>query len=229
MQLPSHAPDDVRVWLVEIDFSAPLDCAVLNEAEIARARRYLRPVDATRFAAVRAALRRVLAAEADEDAASLIIETDANGRPALALNNAPDFNVSHSGAFGAIALSGKRAVGIDIEEARATLDWRGLTSVVFADADTRAIEALHEHAQRNAFFDCWTAKEAVLKAHGTGMGAGAIRMDAFSVLPRDGAQYALSKEAGAYEVAALNSPANYAAALSWSQSASVLAKSRCVK
>jgi 4'-phosphopantetheinyl transferase len=226
MQLPSHAPDDVRVWLIEIDFNAPLDYAVLNEAEIARAGRYLRSVDAARFAAVRAALRHVLAAQLNKDPASLVIEPDANGRPAPALKNAPDFNVSHSGAYGAIALSSQRSVGIDIEEARAKLDWRGLTSVVFADADTRAIEALHESAQRNAFFDCWTAKEAVLKAHGTGMGAGAIRMDAFSVLPREGERYALSKEAGAYEVAVLKAPANYAAALSWSQTASDFAKSR---
>jgi 4'-phosphopantetheinyl transferase len=218
LTLPQHAPDDVFAWLVDIDLTAPLDMAgggVLHDDEIARARRFLRHADTARFATVRAAMRRVLAAQMRMDAASLVIETDANGRPRLVAQNAPDFNVSHSGAHGAIALSMKRRVGIDIEEARASLHWRELEPAVFADADTRALAALPEREQRDAFFDCWTAKEALLKAHGTGLGAGAIGMTSFSVLPRNGDHYALSHEAGAFDLAALKAPPDYHAALSW--------------
>ncbi len=111
----------------------------------------------------------------------------------------------------------RRRVGIDIEEARASLDWRELSPAVFGEADKRAVASMPEHARHAAFFDCWTAKEAVLKAHGTGMGAGAIRMEDFSVLPRDGGRYALSAQAGAYAVAALDAPEGYRAALAWSR------------
>jgi 4'-phosphopantetheinyl transferase len=218
LPLLCHAPDDVRVWLLEIDPEASLETHLLSEQERARARRYLRHADAARFTAVRAALRRILGACVDAEPASLVIETDDRGRPRLAMRNAPDFNVSHSGAYGVIALSMKRSVGIDIEEARASLNWRSLTPAVFADADHRAVGAMPESAQRAAFFDCWSAKEAVLKAHGTGIGAGAIRMDAFSVLPRgSNGRFTLAEEAGAYEVTALDAPSGYAASLAWSQ------------
>jgi 4'-phosphopantetheinyl transferase len=217
--LPAHVPADVRVWLIDIDLAAPLAVAsagVLTESELGRARRFLRHADTARFATVRAVLRRVLAASLDADPARLVIEPDASGRPALALSGGPDFNVSHSGAHGAIVLSAARRVGIDIEEARVSLDWRELEPAVFAPADREAVASMPPAVQAEAFFDCWTAKEALLKAHGTGMGLGAVRMDAFAVLPREGARYALSREAGAFGAAALAAPSGYAAALAWS-------------
>jgi 4'-phosphopantetheinyl transferase len=217
--LPDHAPADVRAWLVEVDLTAPLEVAsagLLDATELARARRYLRHSDSARFATVRAALRMLLSLHVDADASSLVIETDARGRPALASPEAPDFNVSHSGAFGAIALSATRSLGIDIEEARVSLDWRELARAVFSEADRRTVDATAPGAQREAFFECWSAKEAVLKAHGTGMGAGALTMDSFSVMPRAAERYALSEEAGDFIVCKLAAPPGYVMALSWS-------------
>ncbi len=217
LPLPAHAPADVRAWRIDIDLVAPLDVAsagVLNDDELARAKRFLRHADAARFATVRAALRIVLAMHVDD--AHLVIDKDAHGRPYLAVDDAPDFNVSHSGAHGTIALSMQRKVGIDIEEARVTLKWRDLQSVVLGEADLRTMQTLPEHAQRAAFFDCWTAKEALLKAHGTGMGAGALTMESFSVLPRKSERYALSYD-DTFTVAALAAPDGYAAALAWSE------------
>ncbi|MBC8639246.1 4'-phosphopantetheinyl transferase superfamily protein [Caballeronia sp. EK] len=220
MPLPADAPADVRVWQVQIDFSAPLDSAAyaaMNASERARAARFLRHADAARFATLRCALRHVLAADTDRDAASLMLDADDRGRPFLADPDAPDFNVSHSGAFGLIAVSRERRVGVDIEEARATFKWRELAPAVLADMDRREIEALPDEPAQNArFFDCWTAKEAVLKAHGVGIGGATITMTSFSVLPRKGDRYALTREAGAFGAASLEAPSGYAAALAWS-------------
>jgi 4'-phosphopantetheinyl transferase len=218
--LPADTPADVRVWRVQIDFSVPIDgapYAVMNASERARAARFLRHADAARFGAVRCALRHVLAAATGGDAAGLVFDADDRGRPFLAQPDAPDFNVSHSGAYGLIAVSRARRVGIDIEEARATFQWRDLAPAVLADSDRREIDALPDESARSAaFFDCWTAKEAVLKAHGDGIGGGAIAMDRFPVLPRDGVRYALTRDAGVFEAVALHAPAGYAAALAWS-------------
>ncbi|KMY85495.1 4'-phosphopantetheinyl transferase [Candidatus Paraburkholderia calva] len=217
--LPAGAPVDVAVWLVTIDLAAPLAIAsggALQESEWARVRRFLRRADAVRFVTVRGALRALLGARLRMDAARLVIESDTHGRPRLTLPGAPDFNVSHSGAHGVIAISDARRVGVDIEEARASFDWRELEPMVLSAVDRSIVDALPADAQRAAFFDCWAAKEALLKAHGTGMGAGAIRMDAVSVLPRDGTRYALSVEAGAFDAAALTTPDGYAGALAWS-------------
>jgi 4'-phosphopantetheinyl transferase len=217
LPLPADAPNDVRVWLVRLDLTAPLSLFdVLNEDELARARRFLRHEDAARFATVRAALRHLLATETAGDPATLVLNADANGRPALAHREAPDFNVSHSGAYGLVAISRERRVGVDIEAARATFDWRELAPSVLAERDRREIDALPEAARGGAFFDCWTAKEAVLKAHGAGIGGGTVGMSGFSVLPREGARYAVDRNAGAFEAIALVAPPEYRAALAWS-------------
>lgn len=220
LTLPADAPSDVRVWRVHIDFSAPLDSAVyaaMNASERARASRFLRHADAARFATLRCALRHVLAIETGHDAAHLVLDADDRGRPFLAQPDAPDFNVSHSGAFGLIAVSRERRVGVDIEEAGATFKWRELAPAVLADMDRREIEAMPDEPARNAtFFDCWTAKEAVLKAHGDGIGSTTIAMNGFSVLPREGVRYALTREAGAFDAVSLIAPSGYAAALAWS-------------
>ncbi|BCQ25168.1 4'-phosphopantetheinyl transferase superfamily protein [Caballeronia sp. NK8] len=218
--LPADAPGDVRVWRIDFDFAMPLDhaaYAVMNASERARAARFLRHADAARFASVRCALRHVLAIETGQDAASLVLDADERGRPFLAHPDTPDFNVSHSGDHGLIAVSRARRVGVDIEEARATFHWRELAPAVLADIDREEIEAMADDVARiGAFFDCWTAKEAVLKAHGHGIGGGAITMSGFSVLPRDGIRYAITREAGAFDVIAVDAPSGYAAALAWS-------------
>ncbi|WP_232519254.1 4'-phosphopantetheinyl transferase family protein [Caballeronia insecticola] len=219
LPLPAGAPVDVRVWLVAIDVALPLNdtgLAVLHADERARAARFLRHEDAARFCIVRAALRHVLAAQTGDDPARLTFDAGPNGRPTLAHADAPDFNVSHSGEYGLIAVSHERRVGVDIEAARAAFDWRELASSVLAERDRHEIDAMPEGAQSDAFFDCWTAKEAVLKAHGVGIGGGVIAMDGFSVLPRELGRYAVDRRAGAFEASALVAPTGYAAALAWS-------------
>ncbi|SAK97654.1 4'-phosphopantetheinyl transferase [Caballeronia fortuita] len=220
IQLPPDAPDDVRVLLLRIDFSIALDntaYAALDTGERARAARFLRHADAARFGAVRCALRHLLAAETGNDPARLVFDAGERGRPFLVHPDAPDFNVSHSGGYGLIALSRGRRVGVDIEEARGDFHWRDLAPAVLAQTDRHAIDALPGEVARSlAFFDCWTAKEAVLKAHGDGIGSTAIPMHLFSVLPRDGVRYPVAPNAGAFDAVALTAPDGYAAALAWS-------------
>ncbi|MDR5856733.1 4'-phosphopantetheinyl transferase superfamily protein [Caballeronia sp. LZ050] len=215
----TDAPADVRLWLIDIDLNAPLpalDEGVLQADERERTRRFLRHGDAARFVTMRATLRRLLAADVGIPAAMLPLFSDANGRPVLGMRNGPDFNVSHSGAHGLIAISFERRVGVDIEEARQAFDWRELQATVLHAEDQRVIDAMPQADQLDAFLACWTAKEAVLKAHGVGIGSHALTMPSFSVLPRDGMRYALSIEAGRFRAESVAAPKGYAAALAWS-------------
>jgi 4'-phosphopantetheinyl transferase len=217
--LAVDAPADVRVWRVDIDLDAPLEGAgaeLLDANEIARAHRFMRHEDAARFVTLRACLRRLLAAELDIEPPQLQLDVDTNGRPSLAMPHAPDFNVSHSGAHGLIAISFERRVGVDIEEARPSFDWRELETSVLHHADKRVIDATPEAQHSGAFLACWTAKEALLKAHGEGIGGKALTMTSFSVLPRNGVRYAVSAEAGQFKAVSIAAPEGYAAALAWS-------------
>ncbi|OLL31597.1 hypothetical protein BTH42_11730 [Burkholderia sp. SRS-W-2-2016] len=191
LAIPRAAAAGVEVFCVTFDFTATLDhsaFAVLSDAERAKAARYLRHEDSVRHAATRVALRELLAERTGVAPAALRFEQDAAGRPRLAASADsaqeashawPDFNVSHSGQHALIALAARRKVGVDIEVARRDKKWQGLTPAVFAPRDEAWVAALPEQQRADAFYAVWTAKEALLKALGIGIGEG---MTWFSVL-----------------------------------------------
>jgi 4'-phosphopantetheinyl transferase len=87
-----------------------------------------------------------------------------HGKPFIA--GGPEFNISHSGDIVVLALADKGRIGIDIEEIRhvETKDYlRQLPEMSNVD------ETLGGDHGDCFFFDCWTRKEAVLKAGGQGL------------------------------------------------------------
>lgn len=76
-----------------------------------------------------------------------------------------DINIAHSGDYVLCALSNHTQVGVDIERVRpiALEDMR----LSFSDKEWAAITAAADPNRQ--LFDCWTRKEAVIKADGRGM------------------------------------------------------------
>ncbi|AJY30280.1 4'-phosphopantetheinyl transferase superfamily protein [Burkholderia thailandensis 34] len=228
---PPAAAQRAGVRLVRLDFD--FDAAHrtraltwLSDAERARARRFMRAEDALRSAATRAVVRGVIGAVLGVPPAELRIVTDASGRPRLAPEHETlDFNVSHSGAHALIAWSRAARVGVDIEARRAGVDWRSLGRAVFAPAEAAAIGALSADERESACYRVWAAKEALLKALGTGIGGG---LTAFSVLA-GGAPSGAGREpvveivepksaasgVAAFDAEWLDAPSGYAACVAW--------------
>ncbi|MEX3968446.1 4'-phosphopantetheinyl transferase superfamily protein [Paraburkholderia sp. EG286B] len=185
---PRASAADIEIFCVTFDFRVTLDCpafAPLSDDERAKVARFRRHDDALRYAMTRVALRQLLAERTDLKASELRFERDTGGRPRLhkSMQSGPggqlDFNVSHSEQYALIAIGRQRRVGVDIEFARKDMNWRKLTSAVFAPRDEAHVTALPMHKRADAFYDVWTAKEAMLKALGAGIGGG---MTWFSVL-----------------------------------------------
>lgn len=168
----SRWPDDVRVWRIEHadDATWLAQRNALTPSEQARAARFLRPADQARFIAARATLRRLLATECDVSPSVLRFEIGPYGRPSLADFPRCSFNVSHAGTYALIAISTMRTVGIDVECIDTLLDWRALARRVCTQDESAAIARLPVARQTPQFFRCWTAKEALLKALGIGIG-----------------------------------------------------------
>jgi 4'-phosphopantetheinyl transferase len=166
-------PADVELWRVELslDTDTAAACRHLCASEIARMARYAQQADRVRFAVARSVLRGILGAHLGRDPAHLQFEVGKYGRPSLAKHPEWSFNVSHSGARVLVALSAVRAVGVDIEAIDSSLDWRALLDLVCAPGEARRIGTVRD------FYRCWTAKEALLKATGAGIGEGLKSID----------------------------------------------------
>lgn len=116
--------------------------------------------------AARALLRAILASATGMPPTAIPIVRSHSGKPLLA-GEGPHFNVSHSGAWIAIAVSTVGAVGVDIEAARTAFPetLRHGLSRRMTPRGRRASMSSDD----GAMFGVWTRMEAILKLSGDGM------------------------------------------------------------
>ncbi len=156
--------DTVHVTLVRIDIDDALLAQMidaLSPSEQARAARFRRLEDRRRHVVARTVLKGLLAERLGGDACDVQFVSGPYGKPMLA-SNALHFNLSHSGDLALIALA-PRPVGIDLER-DTPADAQALAQAWFTPAEQARL------AQGNDdFLTLWTAREAVLKAMGTGL------------------------------------------------------------
>lgn len=162
----------IGVWLISWPSVRLEGCeAVLSADERARASRFAFERDRRCFVATRGVLRTLIAWQLEADASRLEFAYDAYGKPSLSglWRGVLDFNVSHSGEAAVVALSRTGAVGVDVEQVRPIGDRDAIARRTFAPREAAAIRALDEAARDEAFFTCWTRKEAFVKATGEGL------------------------------------------------------------
>jgi 4'-phosphopantetheinyl transferase len=175
---------EAHVWLASLDVTparlAPLR-ALLNDEERARADRFLQKLHRIRSAAARGILRQLLGRYLDVEPGSVQFQTNAFGKPSLA---GPAghfdlrFNLSHSHGLALFAFARGRELGVDLERIRPTFDTLRIAGRFFAPAEAARLRALSPEEQPFAFFECWSRKEAYIKARGDGLHR---RLDSFEV------------------------------------------------
>ncbi len=163
---------DIYVWRVDLaDPAANPDELknLLAENERSRALEFKFLRDSRRFTVARAALRHILATVLNTEPHSLQLSTGSYGKPGLA-NGSLRFNLSHSGDLALIAVAWERELGIDVEEMRAMDDFLSIAKRFFAPQEAQRFAAMTDSAMiTRAFFECWTRKEAFIKATGEGL------------------------------------------------------------
>lgn len=137
--------------------------ALLPPADLDRGRRYRRWQDTQATLLGRLLLRRAIVDDGLDPGLLARITIDAAGRPSLPV--AIDFSISHAEGLVAVATSGDGPVGIDVEHVR-PLDPDDLGAAL-TPWDRRRIAAASDPVL--ATLQCWTAKEAVVKAAGLGI------------------------------------------------------------
>lgn len=166
------AGEHVHVWRIDLEQpDAILDGLedLLAEGEKARAQRFRFVRDRRRFTVARAALRQILAGRLGVKPRSIEFSTGAYGKPYLT-ERTFRFNVSHSGGLALVAVARNRELGVDIEELRPMDDAEELADRFFSASESRKLRAAPDSASRiRGFFECWSRKEAFIKALGEGL------------------------------------------------------------
>lgn len=159
---------DLKIWAVHLDCVSH-DLSLLSTNERLRAARLRQQKDRLRWLDAHCATRRILALELRVDPQYLEFdETDA-GKPFLARPaQGLEFNLSHSGGHGLVAVAKDRPVGVDIEVRRPLSDVLALTHQIASPSEAQVFKQVSTQEVHSIFFDLWTRKEAVLKAAGRG-------------------------------------------------------------
>jgi 4'-phosphopantetheinyl transferase len=167
-RLYAELGDGARLWVVQLDQIAG-DPALLDRAERERLAGLGRGRAARRYAAGRTALRIVLGAALAQDPARVPLELGPHGKPLLAGEHPLAFGLAHTGDTAVIAVARSGPLGVDVESMRPTVSPVRLANRFFDEREAATISKLAPHLAPAAFLRCWTAKEAVLKAIGTGL------------------------------------------------------------
>jgi 4'-phosphopantetheinyl transferase len=185
---PVAAGAEVHVWRVSLDLPparAERLTRALSDDERTRAGRFVFERDRHRFAVARGTLRAILGRYLGVPPGNLAFAYSSHGKPALP-NGAGvrdlRFNVSHAGGLALVAVALGREVGVDIERVREDFATEEIAGRVFSPAELAAIRVLPAAARCAAFFNCWTRKEAYVKARGEGLSLPLHRFDV-SVAP----------------------------------------------
>jgi 4'-phosphopantetheinyl transferase len=170
---PALWPNEVHVWRTRLDMPW---CWALDEAlsldDRARADRFRFESDRRKFCVARASLRLILARYLKTKPGRLQIDAGDYGKPHFADKRSSQglrFNLSHSNELALIAVTRDREVGIDIEFIRTDFATDEVAGHFFSPVEVERFRNLPEEVKTQSFFNCWTRKEAYIKARGEGL------------------------------------------------------------
>ncbi len=167
--------NDIHVWRASLDQQPSrfnLLAQTLSADEKIRAERFYFEQDRKRFIVGRGLLRNILGRYLGIEPGQLRFCYGPGGKPALAETHSDStlrFNLSHSQGLALYAISRVREIGIDLEHIRPICEAEQIAERFFSDREKAVFRALPSSQKQAAFFNCWTRKEAYLKAIGDGL------------------------------------------------------------
>lgn len=214
---PGLTEVEIHVWRASLDLEKEAlgGCtSILSEDEKLRASRFLFPRDRDHFIAARGVLRQLLGKYLDCSPAQMEFEYGPHGKPALCTpdGGAPiRFNLSHSHGLAVYAFASNRELGIDLEPIRPEFAGENIAERHFSTRELDEWHRLPPELRAEAFFLCWTRKEAYVKARGEGL---QIPLASFSVTLTPGQPEELhSLDAAKWRLHSFQPAQEYAAAL----------------
>jgi 4'-phosphopantetheinyl transferase len=145
---------------------------ILSPDERDRAARFRFEKDRIHFIAARGMLRQFLGTLLQTSPERVGFEYSKYGKPSLAKefeSTHVKFNISHSGGLALFAFTLRRDLGVDIERIKQDFGTTEIAERFFSASEVKTLRTVREALQAEAFFNCWTRKEAYIKAIGEGL------------------------------------------------------------
>ena len=165
--------NQIHIWRAYLNLSTAEVtqlAAFLSDDEIARANKFYFLEHRRRFIVARGILRQLLGNYINISPKEIEFSYGDRGKPQLSkYNNSLQFNVSHSQEYALFGFTVDRLIGVDIEYLREMSDAVKIARRFFSPSEFQLIASLGDRQQQKVFFKLWTAKEAYLKALGTGL------------------------------------------------------------
>jgi 4'-phosphopantetheinyl transferase len=164
----SIASAGLRLWRADLDRGVvDAQSACLSDQERQRASRLVFDHHRRRYLTSCVFTRRVLAHLLGAAPEQIRFDIGAEGKPALAGPSGLHFNLSHSEAVALLATGGSE-LGVDVEVLRTIEDSAMLSQRLYTARECQWIDCASPERQAERFLNCWTRKEACLKAVGSG-------------------------------------------------------------
>lgn len=202
---PSLPQDELHVWAASLNRSQ----TQLNQFwqhlsgdEQARANRFYFDHDRAHYIVARGLLRQLLGGYLHVPAHEVAFAYGQHGKPELAAEQAVSgirFNISHAQGVALLAFGRHREVGVDIEQVRPLDDGEQIAERFFSQNEVAVFTAVPPEQKPQAFFNCWTRKEAFIKVIGEGL---SCPLDSFDVTLKPGEPAELLQVKGSQEAAA---------------------------
>ncbi|MGH9735393.1 MAG: 4'-phosphopantetheinyl transferase family protein [Candidatus Acidiferrales bacterium] len=240
---PPLASGEVHIWRASQTVEPPVLSrlhALLDADEKARAERFVFQRDRDRFIVAHGILRQLLAAYIGCAPAEIDFDYGPQGKPSLKpsrfnraettpFNRAEEnsrvrFNMSHSQGLAVFAFALDRDLGIDVELIRADFGGQDIAQRYFSRDEVAELMSLPPEIRAQAFFLCWSRKEAYIKARGQGL---QIPLTSFSVsLTPDAPECLSADDASRWELRSFQPKEDYAGALITEAARSSVAEGR---
>jgi 4'-phosphopantetheinyl transferase len=185
--------EEVHVWRASLEQSPERVrelAQMLSHDEMMRAERFYFERDRRRFIVGRGVLRVILGDYLDIEPRQVRFCYGSRGKPYLAEemgDGALRFNLAHSHELALYGFTRGREIGVDLEYARPLSDANEIAGRFFSARENAVFRKLPKSHEMEAFYNCWTRKEAYLKATGEGLARPLDQFDV-SLIPEEPAR-----------------------------------------
>ena len=221
---PSLASAEAHVWRASLEQPVKVVESLyqmLSPDEQARANRFHFDKDRRHFIIARACWRKLLGQYLGIEPAELRFAYGEYGKPHLApamLDHSEKmkFNLAHAGGLAVYAFTRLGEIGVDLERIKPEFAGDDIARRFFSPAEVDSFDRQPADARALAFFNCWTRKEAFIKAKGMGL---SLPLDQFDVTLAPDQEASLLRtgwdesEAGRWSLRALEIGGDYVGAV----------------